>query len=330
MHARMSLALRLCLLLLFGLSPACGGSTAASREAARTPSPSPAAVRSVSTDAPSGKAAAEPRDRGLFYEVRAGAAVAYLLGSIHVGSADLYPMRPEIESAFDRADTTVVEITLDAQSTERMKAELVRAMTYPAGDSLQAHLSTATQSALQEFLTQSGLPEQMFTRLRPWAAAVLVTTLELQKADYSAENGMDVYFQRRAAQSGKPVVALETAQEQLELLTRIDEPTQDLMLRESLQDRETLGETLSGALVAWKKGDADGLARALLEPMRTDEYQALFDSIFLQRNRRMCEAVKGYLSKGGTHFVVVGSGHLVGQGGVVDLLSHAGYTVQQR
>ena len=116
------------------------------------------------------------------------------------------------------------------------------------------------------------------------------------------------------------------------------EIVQTVILQIARQQGEQLAQQMGGcslvhfaaAQEAWKKGDADGLARALLEPMRTDEYQALFDSIFLQRNRRMSEAVKGYLSISETRFVVVGSGHLVGPGGVVDLLNRAGYTVQQR
>ncbi|MBN1608418.1 MAG: TraB/GumN family protein [Polyangiaceae bacterium] len=329
MHARSSLALRLCLLLLFGLLPACS-STAASSRATSAPRNAVVTTQPASATRQPEQAAAEQRGRGLFYRVGQGAAVVYLLGSIHVGSSDLYPMRPEIENAFNAADVAVVEIALDEQSTQQMKAEVMRAMTYPEGDSLQAHLSAETKTALQGFLHQSGLPEQMFMHLKPWAAAVLVTTLELQKAEYSAENGMDLYFQRQAAQRGKPVVALETAQQQLELLAAIDESMQDLMLRESLSDRKTLPQTMSDALAAWKRGDAEGLARALLEPMRTAEYQALFDRVFLRRNQRMAEAVEGYLAKGGKHFVIVGSGHLVGQGGVVDLLRRAGHTVQQR
>jgi uncharacterized protein YbaP (TraB family) len=329
MRARLSLALRLCLLLLFGLLPACGG-TAPSSRAAKAPGDSVVAAQPISAPEQPGQVAAEQGDRGLFYQVGEGAAVVYLLGSIHLGSPDLYPMRQGIESAFDSSDTAVVEITLDQQSAQQMKTDVMRAMLYPAGDSIDAHLSAETREALRGFLEQTGLPKQMFTRLKPWAAAVLITTLELEKAQYSAEDGMDLYFQRRAQQSGKPVVALETAQQQLELLAGIDEPMQDLMLRESLEDRETLPQTMSDALAAWKRGDAEGLARALLEPMRTAEYQALFDRVFLTRNQRMAVAVEGFLSKGGKHFVVVGSGHLIGRGGVVDLLRRAGHTVEQR
>jgi uncharacterized protein YbaP (TraB family) len=329
MHARMSLALRLGLLLVLALLPACGGS-AVSHRAGSAPSDSVAPVRQGSAPEQPGQAASEQRARGLFYRVRGGSAVVYLLGSVHVGSPDLYPMRREIETAFDGSDTAVVEIALDEQSARQTKAEVLQAMTYPAGDSLRAHLSAETQEALAGFLQESGLPEQIFLRLKPWAAAVLVTTLELQKAQYSAEDGMDLYFQRRAARSGKPVVALETAEQQIELLAGIEEPMQDLMLREALEDRETLAQTMSDALAAWKRGDAEGLSRTLLEPMRTAEYQALFDRVFLRRNQRMAQAIEGYLSRGGTHFVIVGSGHLIGQGGVVDLLRRAGHAVEQR
>lgn len=326
MHGRMTQALRLCLLLI-GLVVGC---TVGTPNPASTCGSSVAVGPSSPTPGQRERPAVEQRDRGLFYQVSQGASAVYLLGSIHVGRSDLYPMRPEIERAFEEADTAVVELTLDEASTQNMKLEVLQAMMYPAGESLEAHLSIETRAALMEFLRQTGLPAEGVARLRPWAAAVLVTTLGLEKAEYSADDGMDVYFQRRAAESGKPVVALETAKEQLELFTTIEEPIQELMLREALEGHDTLSQTMAEALAAWKRGDADGLSRALLDPMRTSEYQTLFEKVFSRRNQRMAEAVQRLLSTGGKHFVVVGSGHLIGEGGVVDLLRRAGRSVEQR
>jgi uncharacterized protein YbaP (TraB family) len=42
----------------------------------------------------------------------------------------------------------------------------------------------------------------------------------------------------------------------------------------------------------------------------------------------MTEKIKGYLGQNENYFVIVGSGHLVGDKGILALLNKAGYTVE--
>jgi uncharacterized protein YbaP (TraB family) len=54
-----------------------------------------------------------------------------------------------------------------------------------------------------------------------------------------------------------------------------------------------------------------------------------FEKLFFERNVGMARKVEGYLASGRDHLVVVGSGHLVGERSVVDLLRRAGYDVRR-
>jgi uncharacterized protein YbaP (TraB family) len=288
---------------------------------------------------PSSPARAEPEaaepatkkseTRGLFYRTTSPTAVVYLLGSIHVGTQQLYPMRDAIEEAFSEADLAVVEVRLDDASAQTLAGPLLQAMAYPPGESLDEHLTEETRSALSDYVAEANLPKKMFERLRPWAAAVLVTTLELGKLGLSASEGMDHYFQQRAGEAHKKIRALETPEEQLGLLSGIEARVQDLMLRESLERRGELEETMDAALSAWKRGDAQALVDSMLAPMRVPDYLPVFERLFLERNRRMATVILNLLEGKETAFVVVGSGHVVGRGGIVDLLRRAGYTVEQ-
>lgn len=38
---------------------------------------------------------------------------------------------------------------------------------------------------------------------------------------------------------------------------------------------------------------------------------------------------KGYLNAGGSYFVIVGAGHIIGERGIVELLKSKGYIVEQ-
>jgi hypothetical protein len=55
----------------------------------------------------------------------------------------------------------------------------------------------------------------------------------------------------------------------------------------------------------------------------------LFRKLFDERNIKMTSKIQGYLNSGGTYFVIVGSGHLIGERGVVELLKAKGYEVEQ-
>ena len=59
------------------------------------------------------------------------------------------------------------------------------------------------------------------------------------------------------------------------------------------------------------------------------ELSPILDVIIFQRNMKMAEKIKGYLSTDDTYFVVVGAAHLVGGKGIVSLLEKAGYPVRK-
>jgi len=70
----------------------------------------------------------------------------------------------------------------------------------------------------------------------------------------------------------------------------------------------------------------DGL---LVAQIRKD-YPEMHQKIFAVRNRKMADAVEGYLKGTGVYFVVVGSGHLTGPDGVLEMLQGKGYAAIQR
>ena len=43
----------------------------------------------------------------------------------------------------------------------------------------------------------------------------------------------------------------------------------------------------------------------------------------------MCSRIESYLHSIGSTFVIVGAGHLVGKGGIIELIKGKGYVVEQ-
>jgi uncharacterized protein YbaP (TraB family) len=270
--------------------------------------------------AAAGSSAPNQERRGLFYKVESPSATAYLLGSIHVGKRQSYPLPAAIESAFERADTLVLEVALDEQQKLEAGAKLAAVGTYPAGDSLDRHISAELMQAVTAKLRDAAVPPAAISRFRPWFAATLLTVSELGKLGYEPEQGIDVYFQRRATKEQKRVVGLETLEEQVALFTGLSPKVEELMLRESLDELPRLAQVMQGAIRAWDKGDAQGLDQMLMHTMKKPEYRQLYQRIFVERNLKMAGEIEQYLATSSVYFVVVGSGHVVGKQGIVEVL----------
>ena len=278
-----------------------------------------AAAQLVAQDAAVSPAPAAKRS--MFWKVSSGERVAYLLGSIHFGSKDMYPLPKEIEDAFDRSAVLLVEADLNHLDLQKMKA----LAEYASDDTLWNHVSKQVRQRLEEFCGKYGFRPAAIARLKPWVVAVMVSTIPKARSGREAGLGIDKYFLDRAEKTGKRVVEIESA----ESLTRLSGIT-GKMLEKSLaasagQDAEESGKRTEQI---WMSGDADLLDRTLREAMSKDPIEVI-EANLEERNPHMADVVEQFLKGQEQAFVVVGTGHMVGQIGLVKLLEKRGYQVEQ-
>jgi uncharacterized protein YbaP (TraB family) len=123
------------------------------------------------------------------------------------------------------------------------------------------------------------------------------------------------------------------------------------VLSDTIKELSDLDKSLGELVRLWRKGDAEGLVKLLNEMELGDE--KAYEVLLLDRNKKWVPklekmatsplpppkaneaepAVAEKLAKGAgpRHlFVVVGAGHLVGKGSVVDLLRKQGWTVERQ
>jgi uncharacterized protein YbaP (TraB family) len=274
------------------------------------------------------KSAPKPAKRapGLLYKLESTSATVYVLGSIHVADGTLYPLDPRIDKAFAEADTLVLETELTPTAKARGAKLMQQAGLYTAPDALDAHLDAATRSALASALAEHGIPPAAIQQMRPWMVSLTLTLMQLGALGYKPELGIDEHFRGRG--SKKQMAFIESVEQQVAVFRDLPEDTQLAALRQTLDQLPQLGAHLGQAIEAWKRGDARALDAQLLAPMRK-EFPKLYERIFVSRNRRMADAVAGYLEGHGTVFVVVGSGHLVGPNSVLSFLKQRGHAATQ-
>lgn len=292
-----------------------------SRAPAEARAPAPAAQ----SDAFLGKSS----HKSFLWEVDSKTAKVYLLGSVHVANEDLYPLAPVIENAYESSDTLVLEVYLTKDVEAEVAVKSAKLGIYPDGDSVDKHLSPEAWARYSEFLQAEGKPILAFARMKPWLASLALMVDALGKSGFAPDQGIDRHFQERAEKDKKPIKSLETVDDQLDTLANVDDATGELMLLEFLDDRGDIKTQMDEAFVAWKQGDAKAMESIMLQSMMTPEYRPVFDKLFVERNHRMKAKLSEYLAGNGAYFVVVGSGHLVGEQGIVALLRRDQHQVEQ-
>jgi hypothetical protein len=259
----------------------------------------------------------------LCWEISSGAGKAYLLGSVHAAREDLYPLDPAIERAFASSDTLVVEVDISQANQGEMQLSLLLTGAYKLGDSLSAKLPPEDLVQVKAFLDKRGVSFAAFDRLRPWLVALMLTVSELRKAGFSGENGIDMHFLKQARELGKSVRALESAEFQIELLSGFSDELQRLFLMSTIHEMDKLLGMVDEITAAWKRGDAATMDRMLVQSQREDErMRPVFQKLIHDRNVSMAAKVRELLQSEVALFVVVGAGHVVGEGGLVDIFSN--------
>ena len=270
--------------------------------------------------------------KSLLYKVSSERSSVYILGSIHLAKPDLYPLESAIEEAYSKSDLLVVE--LDAESRESVTA-MQNAMatlgTYSEGKSLRSELSAATYRALKSYTDKRGIPLEPMEQMRPWVVMLQLSMREMLRLGYSPELGIDKHFLDHAKGEGKSVVALETIEEQMALLSRDDKAYQEKLLRYSLASMSGMEPMLKELSESWKKGDAEAMEKMFLLSMQDDKsLKDVYDGLVTRRNYKMAEKIEGFLRSDRDCFVVVGAGHVIGKEGIIDLLERRGYKAVQK
>jgi len=254
-----------------------------------------------------------------------GGGILYLLGSIHFETENAPQFPSEIEAAYRRSDELVVEVDLSDETGSDVGAERGR---LEPPTQLADVLSPPTLELLERYLDEHGIPFYVVEGRKPWYITNFVVVLELLEAGYEAEYGVDRQFIERS--SRKPIVALETAAEQLDLLDRLPLRIQENMLRDALDRNPHFDRATDQLIEAWRQGDERALQELVFLPLAEDaDFESFYDAIFFRRNEAMTRRLVELARDGKTRFTVLGAGHMLGPRGIPSLLCDRGFEVRR-
>ena len=265
--------------------------------------------------------------KSFIWSATKGSSTIYLAGSIHVLSQDYYPLSPALENAFKDSSLLVEEVDFGEMMNPVSQMTLLQRGMLPAGQTLDTVATPQTMALVNRTAADLGPAIEPLKKFKPWMLAIALQGLELQKAGFDPELGLDKHFYDAAVGSGKTVQGLETVDYQISRFDEMTKEQQDRLLAETLKELDREKASISKLADAWKNGDTATIERIMLKDLKDDP--AMYQRLLIDRNRNWLPKIEALFARPGKAFVVVGAAHLVGPDGLVQMLKARGYTVEQ-
>ena len=255
-------------------------------------------------------------ERPLFWSATKDGKTTYLLGTMHLGVNADTQLPAWVKTRLDEGKAFAMETDL---SDPRLLGLLQRT----DGGSLRLDLGPAHWAKLEEVIGAD--MARGVDKMKPFAAMTILSAKFLPST-----LPMDSVLQTRASSAGKPMVFLEEAVRQLEIV----EPFMTAADIKAFLDNVPHAKAQSEAmLAAYQRGD-EAVLRTMFEDKTLwvaagrdpAQFSGFIEALLATRNRSWIPAIEQLHAEGGG-FVAVGAGHLVGPSNVLDLLAARGFTI---
>ncbi len=251
----------------------------------------------------------------------------YLFGTVHLMPSDASWHDPTLDQAMADSRTLYIELTDDDPAN---MTALVLRYGMDATHPLSSQLSQSEAHRLDLLANKLGVPGGMQTLnvMRPWLAALTLAVTPLLKAGLDPEHGVDKQLKAQMSAAGKPVLGLETAEQQIRFFADMPRMIELALLRSTMRDADKGTFRLTELIDAWKAGDVDAIARIGNDDMRLHEPK-LYQRLLVQRNQVWATKIAAMLQQPGTVFIAVGAAHLAGPDSVQVQLRKLGISAQR-
>ena len=238
-----------------------------------------------------------------------------------------FPLPEEYEQAYQASSEIYFETDIGAMTDVSAQTQILEQLTYNDERTLKTVLNQEAYTALSDYVAGKNMPMMVLDKFKPGLLITTLQILEIQSTGFTPQ-GVDTYFTNRAIGDMKSVGQLETVQEQIEFIAAMGKGNESDFVLMSLRDLDQTRELMDEMVQAWRVGNNAELEELFVAEMRS-EAPALYDTLLLQRNLKWIPLIDQMLLDGDTEFVLVGSAHLVGEDGLLELLAKKGYEIRQ-
>ena len=262
----------------------------------------------------------------------------WLFGSIHVGMDYFYPLPDYIMDAYNNADALAVEADMVAFANDiSAQTDAILKLMYNDGTSIRDHLSDETYERAAEVLTELNTYYSVLDMYMPYMWSSVIDNELTYQAGYDSELGIDMFFLNDSYDTGKKILEVESAEFQYNMMANFSEELQAILLEDTLlsyDNPELYFEDLDKLVEVWTTGNEEKIAEYLSSEgeFENEEDKKLYEeynkAMLTDRNVSMTDFAEDSLKSGEEVFICVGAAHVVGKGGIADLLAERGYKVE--
>lgn len=276
--------------------------------------------KGVSSDGP-------VQGEGSVWMVESPSTRLYLCGTIHLLRPSDFPLPDSYAIAYADSQRLVFELPPGSQHDPQLAVSMREAGTYHDGTELASLLKPEVWKAFLDWCEKRQVKPEAFKSFRPWLAALTIAATEYAALGADPERGVDVVFEDRMRKDGKKGEGLETVDLQIGLFSKLSEEQQQQLLEQTLAEVKTLPDQFQRMIKAWRTGDVDDLHKMMFEEAKN--YPDLMDIFLNQRNASWMNRLEAWLAGTDHRMVLVGTGHLGGDTGVISMLKAKGYKVRR-
>ncbi|MFH2142462.1 MAG: TraB/GumN family protein [Bacteroidota bacterium] len=255
--------------------------------------------------------------QSLLWEITGkGIQKSYLYGTIHIQDKRVFQYDKIVEEKLMECDAYAMELLID-----EIKKEDIEKSMYMKNKTLKDLLSTEDYKMLDSVLkAKMGMGLIMFNKMKPFFLSSQLMQIEMSK---DMDDALDMYFLKKARESGKQVFGIEQLSDQIGAIDQISLEEQCQMLIESVKDTSKEEQKFDELLYAYLLGNLD----TMLVLSSDTSLPAKFNKAFLiDRNAGMAKNI-AKISKNYKTFHAIGAAHLGGEKGIIALLRKKGYKV---
>jgi uncharacterized protein len=251
----------------------------------------------------------------------------YLAGSVHLLKAGDSALPTAFDRAYAGSRTLVMELDLGKVDPMAAAGWMAEHGMLPEGSNLKKAIGDARYQRVSTEATRLGVPMEMVNQFAPWVLGLQLMELQYAKDGFDSESGVEQQLEHRAQADGKPTAGLETLEQQLGFFEALSPEQQAKFLDLVVNDLHDVGSDTQAVVTAWRAGDAAKLAALLSDEYK--QFPALYQSLVTNRNKHWEPQIQKLLHDKDNYFVVVGALHLVGDGGLLELLRKDGFKAEQ-
>ena len=245
---------------------------------------------------------------------------SYLFGTFHLLCKDDIHFSEQLKSAIKFSDEVYMELDMDDPSI--MLSGLLF-MNMKDGKKLKDLYTPAEYKKIENYFTDSlHTPMMMFQSIKPY---FLVAMLYPKMMNCKNASGVEEELMKLTKEDKKEIKGLETMQFQASVFDSIPYEWQAKELLKNIDSFSIYKNEFDTMVMEYKNQQLSAMERLLNKSeFGSEKYD---DILLINRNKNWVNQLKSIMKKENV-FVAVGTGHLVGEKGLINLLRKEGYTVE--